>query len=174
MTARRIILLGCAGSGKTTLARLLGERTGHPVISLDAIWQPHWTNADRPQFRSLIRTAHAGDAWISDGNFAAVTFDLRLPRADLIVWLDRPRPFCAWRALARVLQPGEFHRAADLPKVLRFIRGFDRINRPLIEAGIAEFGAHVPLRRLRTDREIDAFVAGISPHANSRGTGGAP
>jgi hypothetical protein len=154
----RIILLGCAGSGKTTLARRMGERTGHPVITLDDMWQSHWGVADLPAFRALIHAGHAGEAWISDGNFAAATFDLRLPRADLVVWLDRPRLLCVWRAVTRVVRPGEFHQAANLPKVLRFIQGFDRINRPLIEAGLAQFGGSVPLRRLRTDREIDALV----------------
>jgi adenylate kinase family enzyme len=68
--AKRIILLGCAGSGKTTLARRLGDRTGHAVITLDAIWQPHWSDADLPNLRSLVRTAHAADVWISAGETA--------------------------------------------------------------------------------------------------------
>ena len=42
LTPPRIVVLGCAGSGKTTLAQRLGERTGAPVICLDAVWQPHW------------------------------------------------------------------------------------------------------------------------------------
>ena len=130
----RIVVLGCAGSGKTTLARRLGERTGAPVISLDAIWQPHWTEDDVADFRILMKQAHAGESWISDGNFAVATFDIRLPRADLVVWLDRPRLFCAWRAITRVFQPGHDHRIGGLAKVLRFIWNFDRINRPLIEA----------------------------------------
>jgi adenylate kinase family enzyme len=130
----RIVVLGCAGSGKTTFARRLGERTGAPVICLDAIWQPQWTEDDVADFRILMKQAHAGESWISDGNFAVATFDIRLPRADLVVWLDRPRLFCAWRAITRVFQPGHDHRIGGLAKVLRFIWNFDRINRPLIEA----------------------------------------
>ncbi|HXE36520.1 MAG TPA: AAA family ATPase, partial [Verrucomicrobiae bacterium] len=55
----RIVLLGCAGSGKTSLARRLGERTGAPVVSLDDIWQRHWDEKDVSVFRTLIRNAHA-------------------------------------------------------------------------------------------------------------------
>ena len=120
----RIVVLGCAGSGKTTLARRLGERTGAPVICLDAIWQPQWTEDDVGNFRILMKQAHAGESWISDGNFAVAIFDIRLPQATLIVWLDRPRLFCAWRAITRVFQPGEVHRIAGLAKVLRFIWDF--------------------------------------------------
>ena len=93
-SVERIIILGCAGSGKTTLARQLGKRTGMPVICLDTIWQPHWNEKDVPAFRALMKNAHAGDEWISDGNFAVATFDSRLPRATLVVWLECSRLSC--------------------------------------------------------------------------------
>ena len=158
-TMSRIVVLGCAGSGKTTFARRLGERTGAPVICLDAIWQPQWTEDDVANFRNLMKQAHAGETWISDGNFAVATFDIRLPRATLVVWLDRPRLFCAWRAITRVFQPGHEHRIGGLAKVLRFIWNFDRINRPLIETQRIAYGPNVPVCRLSNDREIDAFLA---------------
>ena len=156
--ARRIVLLGCAGAGKTTLARRLGGRSGIPVVCLDAIWLPDWGPGDVERFRALMVEAHAGDAWISDGNFALATFDIRLPRADLIVWLDRPGLHCAWRAIGRVFRPGEAHRPGDLIKAMRFIRGFDRINRPRIEAARLQHGAQVPVIHLRGDRDIRAFL----------------
>jgi adenylate kinase family enzyme len=155
----RIVILGCAGSGKTTLARELGERTGTPVVCLDAIWQPHWEKKDVPAFRTLIKEAHAGDAWISDGNFAVATFDIRLSRATQVIWLERSRFYCAWRAIARVFKPGEPHRVARLLKVLAFIRRFDRVNRPLIEKTRVLHGPNVPVRRLSGNREIAAFVS---------------
>ena len=158
-TTSRIVILGCAGSGKTFLARQLGKRTGAPVIYLDAIWQPHWSKEDVAAFRALMNQAHAGETWISDGNFAAATFDIRLPRATLVIWLDRPKPSCAWRAITRVFQRGERHQIEGLAKVLRFIWNFDRINRPLIETQRIAHGPNIPVRRLSTNREIASFLA---------------
>ena len=155
----RVILLGCAGGGKTTLARRLAEKTGAPVIDLDGIWRSR--TQETPEFRATLAERHAGEAWISDGNFAAVTFDLRLPRADLVVWLERPRLICAWRAIARVFRAGEMHQRGDLLTVLSFIWTFDRRNRPRIEALRLEHGPGVPVVRLRTDREVAAFVEGF-------------
>jgi adenylate kinase family enzyme len=87
------VILGRARSGKTTLARQLGECTGLPVC-LDAIWLPHWEQKDVPALRTLIEKAHTGDEWISDGNFALATFDIRRPRATLVIWLEVLRLAC--------------------------------------------------------------------------------
>ncbi|HTW35799.1 MAG TPA: hypothetical protein VMD53_14370 [Rhizomicrobium sp.] len=155
---KRIVVLGCAGSGKTTFARRLGEALQAPVICLDDIWNSDRAGGSMPRFRQVLETMHAGDAWVSDGNFAQATFDLRLPRADLIVWLERPRALCLWRAAGRVFRPGEAHRLRDLPKVIRFIWNFDRINRPKIEAARKEFGVDLPVVRLTCKRETEAFL----------------
>ena len=155
---KRIVVLGCAGSGKTTFSRRLGEVLCAPVICLDDLWNSDRAGASLPRFRQVLETMHAGDAWVSDGNFAQATFDLRLPRADLIVWLERPRPLCLWRAAGRVFRKGEAHQLRDLPKVLRFIWNFDRLNRPKIEAARQAFGASVPVMRLTNETETEAFL----------------
>jgi len=155
----RFVVLGCAGSGKTTLARQLGERTGAPVICLDAIWKSLGEQEDVPAFRTLIKEAHAGGEWISDGNFAVATFDIRLPRATLVIWLERSKLCCAWRAMTRVFKPGEAHRMEELAKVLAFIWKLDRVNRRRIEETRAPHGPDVPVCRLTGSREIAAFLS---------------
>jgi len=161
LTKSRIVVLGCAGSGKTNFARRLGKRMGARVICLDAIWQTHWGKDDVANFRTLMKEAHSGESWVSDGNFALATLDIRLPRATLVIWLDRPRLSCAWRAITRVFQPGEEHRVGGLAKVLRFIWNFDRINRPLIEAQRIAYGPDVPVCRLKNNREIATFLSSV-------------
>jgi adenylate kinase family enzyme len=155
-------VLGCAGSGKTTFAHRLAARLNVPAYCLDYFWQPDWSTEEVPKFRDLLRTLHAADAWVSDGNFASVTFDIRLPRADLIVWIDRPRFVCVWRAVRRVFRTEEAHKLRDLPKVLRFIEGFDRQNRPLIEGLRVRYAPQVPVVHLKSDHESACFIEGYS------------
>lgn len=154
----RIVLLGVAGAGKSTLARRLAAETGAKLICLDELSTTSGVTREQlPAFRALMTELHAGEAWISDGNFAAATFDIRLPRADLIVWLQPPRSLCAWRALLRPFRAGEQHKLGELPRVLRFIWNFDQVNRPRIEALRAEHGPDVPVVRLRTMVEVAMF-----------------
>jgi adenylate kinase family enzyme len=114
----RIVILGCAGAGKTTLARKIAERTGAPLISLDELWHSDGGEKDVFVFREMLEKAHARETWISDGNFALATFDIRLPRATMVIWLERSRLLCAWRAIARVFKRGETHRVGKLFVVL--------------------------------------------------------
>ena len=157
----RIVILGPGGAGKTTLARRIGKLTDAPVLCLDAIWKPEWTEANLEEFRSLVKEAHAGERWVSDGNFAVATFDIRLPRATLGIWLDASKRTCAARAIRRVFRKGEPHRIGGLLKVLQFIWWFDRVNRPRIEAALLAHGPHVQVMKLKSEREIEAFLTTI-------------
>ena len=157
--ARRIVVLGCAGAGKTTLARRLGQALSAPVFVLDDLWVRLQPAGDTQAFRDHLRDLHRAEAWVSDGNFAAVSFDVRLMSADVIIWLERPRWVCLWRAVTRVLRAGESHRPGDVLKVWRFIWGFDRNNRPKIEAERQAFGPDIPVLRVRGDRGIAGLLA---------------
>jgi adenylate kinase family enzyme len=158
---RRIVLLGCGGSGKTTLGARVAERIGAPLICLDALWKPDWGPESLPGFRRQVAEAHAGEAWVSDGNFAQATFDIRLPRAELIVWLETPRLICAWRAVRRPFRAGEPHRLEGLLDVLRFIWRFDRVNRPRIEALRETIAPATPVQVLRGG-DVSAFLAALA------------
>ena len=98
---RRVVVTGMAGAGKSTFSRALSAKTGLPLIVLDAhYWLPGWTKPTDAQWREKQRTLLADDDWIADGNYHA-TLDLRLARADTVVFLDTRWWICAWRVLVR-------------------------------------------------------------------------
>lgn len=106
-------------------------------------------------------SAHEGDAWISDGNFALATFDIRLPRATAIVWLEAPRWLCLLRAIRRALRGDSIHDVSGLRDVVSYIWTFDKQARPRIEAAIRAHGPDLPITRLRNAREIEAYFASL-------------
>ncbi|HTX39527.1 MAG TPA: hypothetical protein VME43_31125 [Bryobacteraceae bacterium] len=167
---QRVVIVGNAGSGKSTLARRLGERLGLPVVHLDALsWEPGWRRVPVETLRSRLRAATSGDRWITDGNYASCTFDLRLPRADLLIWVEQPRLHCVWRVMQRAVRshfqtgeylapgcPERFNR--ELLDRLRFIVHFHRVNRPRIEEVRLRYGPDVPVLVLRGDAAISGFA----------------
>ncbi|MBX8621901.1 MULTISPECIES: AAA family ATPase [Pseudomonas] len=165
---QRIVILGNAGSGKSTLARALGERFGLPVIHLDKLfWEPGWVEPDAEQFRARVRQAVAADTWVCEGNYARRTFDLRLPRTDLIIWLDTPRLTCLVRVIKRSVmnRPRPDLAAGCREKIdrafltfLKFVWSFDRGYRPGIDGVRQAIGPEIPVVHLRGAREIADFV----------------
>lgn len=84
-------VIGCGGSGKTTVARQLGELLGLPVIHIDA---QYWREVDGRRVESTPqewadrhRQLIAGDRWIIDGMKLGVLPE-RLAAADTIIYLD--------------------------------------------------------------------------------------
>jgi adenylate kinase family enzyme len=76
----------------------LADLLGLPLIHLDReYFGPGWTMPSRPEWRERVKALAARPEWVMDGNYSN-TFDLRVPRATAIVWLDVPR----WRCLAGV------------------------------------------------------------------------
>jgi adenylate kinase family enzyme len=105
MLAKRILILGPCGSGKSTLARVIGERLSLQVVHLDRFnWNPGWVQAETSAFRERVTDAVKGDTWVMDGNYTTQSLDLRLPRADAIIWLDLPRWIYFPRAVRRVIK----------------------------------------------------------------------
>jgi adenylate kinase family enzyme len=101
---RRILIIGSPGAGKSTLSQRLSERLGIPVIHLDReYFGPGWTETEKQAWRRRAGELAAGPEWIMDGNYAS-TFDIRVPRATDIVWLDVPRWTCLIRVCRRVIR----------------------------------------------------------------------
>ena len=65
---RRIAIVGCGGSGKTRLARRLGEHLGLPVIHLDALYyDEQWRTARSQPFAARQRALVSTSGWVMDG-----------------------------------------------------------------------------------------------------------
>ena len=99
----RIVIIGCGGAGKSTLARKLGDKLDIPVVHLDKLfWKPGWVEMSKDEFDALHRRELAKERWIMDGNFNR-TMPERVARCDTIIYLDFSRFACLMGVLKRVL-----------------------------------------------------------------------
>ena len=99
----RVMIIGCGGAGKSTLARQLGEKTGLPVVHLDKLfWTPGWVSLSREEFDKVHREAIVQEKWIIDGNFDR-TMPERIRRCDTVVYLDFSRFTCLLGVAKRIL-----------------------------------------------------------------------
>jgi len=100
---KRVCVVGCGGSGKSTFSQKLGEITGLPVFYLDVhFWQAGWVERKTDEWRSIINELLKEEQWIMDGSFNG-TQDIRFAKADTIIFLDLPRYRCMINAMKRVI-----------------------------------------------------------------------
>ena len=99
---KKVIVIGCPGSGKTTFSQRLSEKTGLPLFHLDAIWhKPDKTHITREEFDARLSDIFARDLWIIDGNYQR-TLERRLLACDTVILFDLPLEICIEGAVTRL------------------------------------------------------------------------
>ena len=173
--ARRIVVIGTTGSGKTTLARELACRLGVPHVELDALhWEPNWTPAESGVFSQRVTEALQGDGWVVDGGYSKVR-NLIWPKATDVVWLDyalalkMSRLF--WRTLRRSMTGEELwngnrerFRNAFLSRDSLFVwllKTHWSRRRLFPQAFAQPEHAHLRVVRLRYPRETKRWLSGV-------------
>ena len=102
MDMKKIIVIGCPGSGKTTFAKRLNEKNGIEIFHLDAIWhRADKTHITREEFDLHLGEILALDSWIVDGNYTR-TVKRRIEAADTVFLFDLPTEICLDGANARI------------------------------------------------------------------------
>lgn len=109
---KKVIIIGSPGSGKSTFARRLREKTGLPLYYLDMIWhRADQTNITPEEFDSRLQEIIEKERWIIDGNYLR-TLEIRLQACDTVFLLDYPVEVCLQGAKERIGT-----RREDLPWV---------------------------------------------------------
>ena len=170
---RVAIIASASGSGKTTVGRALAARLAVPFVELDAInHQAGWRELDAADLRRRVEPIVQGEAWVVDGSYRGKLGDLVLEAADTVVWLDLPRrvwlPRLAWRTVVRVVRRDELWNGnreslrtalVGRDSLFAFALRNERPRRRRYPTELARFR----VARLRTQREVDAFVRSASP-----------
>lgn len=102
---RKIMIIGVAsGVGKSTFAKKVGEHLNIPVYHLDTLyWKPNWVETSIEEFRQKQEEIVLKKEWIIEGNYTG-TFDIRIPHADTIIYLELPLLVCLYRVVKRRIE----------------------------------------------------------------------
>ncbi|QBB72527.1 DNA topology modulation protein [Pseudolysobacter antarcticus] len=173
---QRFLVIGSGGAGKSTFAMRLAERTGLPLIHLDALyWRAGWIEPAKAEWAARVEQLVTAERWIMDGNFGG-TLERRFAACDTVIFLDLSRWLCLWRVLIRrVRYRGQVrpamaagcHERLSL-RFIGWILGYPQKHRPMILQRLAEMRAEQRVIVLRTPREVANFlesVACVSPPA---------
>ena len=132
---KRIMIIGCPGSGKSTFARALEAKTGLPLYYLDMMyWNPDRTIKPKEEFRAKLKETVELPEWIIDGNYGS-TLEVRLEACDTVFFLDYSAEVCLSGVEERRGKP-----RPDMPWVetepdlefIEFIKKYNEESRPRV------------------------------------------
>ena len=161
---KKIIVIGCPGSGKTTFAEKLHKCTDLPLYHLDAIWhKPDKTHIPREEFDKRISEIFATDKWIIDGNYKR-TIEMRLRECDTVFLFDLPTDICLKGATERIGK-GRY----DLPWIeteldpefRHFIEDFPTDTLPYIYKLLEEYKKDKKIIIFHSRKQADDFIEGL-------------
>lgn len=132
---RKIIVLGCSGSGKSTFSRRLREITDLPLIHLDNIWwKPDRTHISREEFDRKLEEILRTDGWILDGDYSR-TYEMRFRACDTVIFLDYGFDVCMDGIVRRVGTERPdipwTEQTVD-PDLVRQVEAYENENRPAV------------------------------------------
>ena len=157
---KKVIIIGCSGSGKTTFAEKLRDKTGLPLFYLDAIWhKPDRTHIPREEFDVRLAEILARDCWIIDGNYSR-TVERRMAACDTVFFFDLPTEICLDGAISR-LGKGRYDIPwidTELdPKLKREIEEFPHKNLPRIYDLLKKY-SDKNIIVFKSREEVDEFL----------------
>ena len=159
---KKVIVIGCPGSGKSTVSRALHNKTGIPLYHLDMMyWNADKTTVEKSVFLERLSVVLEKDEWIIDGNYGS-TMELRMAACDTVIFLDYPLEVCLGGIKERRGKP-----RSDMPWIeteedaefIEFIKNYNDQQKPKVLALLEKYSDR-NIIIFKSREEADAFLNG--------------
>ena len=159
---KKVIVIGCPGSGKSTVSRALHNKTGIPLYHLDMMyWNADKTTVEKSVFLERLSVVLEKDEWIIDGNYGS-TMELRMAECDTVIFLDYPIEVCLGGIKERRGKP-----RSDMPWIetdedaefIEFIKSYNEQQKPKVLELLKKY-SDKNIIILESREQADAFLNG--------------
>ena len=159
---KKVIVIGCPGSGKSTVSRALHNKTGIPLYHLDMMyWNADKTTVEKSVFLERLSAVLEKDEWIIDGNYGS-TMELRMAACDTVIFLDYPLDVCLDGIKERRGKP-----RSDMPWIeteedaefIEFIKNYNEQQKPKVLELLEKY-SDKNIVIFKSREQADAFLNG--------------
>ncbi len=164
---KKIMVIGCPGSGKSTFSKALHKITNIPLYHLDMMyWNADRTTVDKVVFRERLLSTMQNNEWIIDGNYGS-TIELRLQACDTVIFLDYSVDVCLngiieRRGKVRTDMPWIENEDEEDTEFIEFIKNFNSQSRPEIIELLDKY-SHKDIYIFKNRNKADEFLKHIHP-----------
>jgi adenylate kinase family enzyme len=168
---KRVAIIGCGGSGKTTVGRRVAAALDTSVTHLDAVYyDDEWNKLPQEKFAEIQQQLVAEDRWVIDGNYAG-TLPIRLRRATHVIFLDLPAVTCLWGiAQRRWRYRGGQHNDGVYDTInwgfVKYIWGYRKSMAPRVRQLLAEHGGAAQVFVVTSRRDANRLAAELEHAAH--------
>ena len=162
---KKVIVIGCPGSGKSTVSWALHNKTGIPLYHLDMMyWNADKTTVEKSVFLERLSVVLEKDEWIIDGNYGS-TMELRVAACDTVIFLDYPLDVCLDGIRERRGKP-----RSDMPWIeteeeaefIEFIKSYKEQQKPKVFELLEKY-SDKNIIIFESREQADAFLNGEKP-----------
>ncbi len=157
---KKVIVIGCPGSGKSTFSRALSDKTAIPLYHLDMMyWNADKTTVEKSVFLERLSAVIKKDEWIIDGNYGS-TMELRLSACDTVFFLDYPLDICLSGIRERRGKPRSdmpWIETEDDEEFIEFIKGYNKKEKPKVQTLLERYGDK-NITVFKSREEMNAFL----------------
>ena len=161
---KRILVIGCPGSGKSTFSKGLAKILGYPILHLDRVFHIDNNNQiTRDELKQeILDFVNTNENFIIDGNYAS-TLDFRLQYADSVFYFDIDNDICLRNVIKRVeenlprddIAPGFDNSILD-DEFINYVKNFNENIKPTIDEILSD--SHITPVIFNDYLEVENFL----------------
>lgn len=167
---KKVIVIGCPGSGKSTFSKELHKITDLPLFHLDMMyWNPDKTIVDKPLFRQRLSEVLEKERWIIDGNYGS-TMELRMGACDTVIFLDYSLDVCLSGIRERMGKPRSdmpWIETEEDPEFVEYIKSYNNQSKPNVMELLKKYSSK-SIYIFQSRSQADEFLSMLKQHI-SRG-----
>ena len=157
---KKILIIGCPGSGKSYLSRKLASIYNIPCFHIDNLyWNSDKTHITREELKSKYDDILSLDEFILDGNYIS-TMEYRLNYANTVIFLDFSLDECIKGIKNRTNEVRDdipwVQNEIDSEELIAWIRTFDERERNVIIKLLENFKGTKII--LKNKEEVDCYL----------------
>ena len=157
---KKILIIGCPGSGKSYLSKELSKITGISCFHIDNLyWSHDRTHVTRDELIIKYQDIFKLNDFILEGNYQS-TLEYRAKYANVIIFLDFDLDDCIEGIRERTNQKRDdipwIQNEQDGEELIDWIKEFDTRERPTILEILNNFNGEVII--LKNKEEVNEFI----------------